>query len=168
MLDPLPAAPPWLANLIKPFADGVGLSALPHHIHEVIFAYLLYQIMEVIVSPRISTYGFPETYSRLNWQTKVNWHFHVVSLVQSCIINTLALRVMLTDKERGQMSSPEERIYGYTGALGLLAAFTAGYFLWDLVASTRYVNVSGIGLWIHAVCALSICIFGFVCSPHFR
>ena len=165
MLDPLPAAPSWLVNLVKPYTNAVGLSALPDHVHEVIFAYLLYQIIETIISPRLSTYWFPETYSKLNPGTKINWDFHVVSMIQSIIINTLAFWVLLTDQERGQMSNPEERIHGYTGALGLLAAFTAGYFVWDLVASTRYFNISGFGLWIHAVSALSICIFGFVSIP---
>ena len=165
MLDPLPAAPPWLIDLIKPYADAAGFSALPYHIHEVVFAYLLYQFIETIVSPRISTYWFPGTYPKLNRRTQLNWDFHVVSMIQSIIINTMAFWVILADEDRTQMSTPEERIYGYTGALGLLAAFTAGYFLWDLIATTRYFNISGFGLWIHAVSALSICVFGFV-SPY--
>lgn len=165
MLDPFPAAPLWLFNLTKPYAHGIGLSTLPHHIHEVVFTYFLYQAIETIVSPRISTYLFPETYSKLSRRTKLNWDLHVVSMIQACIINALAFWVLFTDNDRQQMSTPEERIYGYTGALGLLAASTAGYFVWDLVVCTRYFDISGFGLWIHAVCALSICVFGFVRPP---
>ena len=163
MLDPVPEPSTWLFNLTKPYADALEFPTLPYHIHEVIFAFLLYQNIESIVSPRLSTWLFPNIYPKLNRRTRINWDVHVVSLVQSCIINSLALWVMFNDEERRDMKhSAVERIYGYTGASGLIQAFAAGYFLWDLIVSTRHIGVFGLGIWFHAVSALIVFTFGFV------
>ena len=163
MRDPLPPPAPILFNLVKPYADKLGLTTLPYHIHEVIFAFFLYQTIQSLVSPVLSTYLFPNIYPRLNSRTRVNWDVHVVSLVQSCLVNSMALWVMFTDMERYQMSSNTvERVFGYTGASGLIQAFAAGYFVWDLLVSTRYIKIFGLGIWAHAVTALLVFSFGFV------
>ena len=85
----------------------------------------------------------------------------MVSMVQSCLINGLALWVMFTDVERKEMSALE-RVYGYTGGCGLIQGLATGYFLWDFLVCTRYFRVFGYGLWAHAVCALVVFSFGFV------
>ena len=59
-------------------------------------------------------------------------------------------------------NSVVERVYGYTGASGLMQGLAAGYFLWDLLVSTRYIKIFGIGIWMHAVTALCVFGFGFV------
>lgn len=70
---------------------------------------------------------------------------------------------MFNDNERYEMkNSVAERVYGYTGASGLIQALACGYFLWDLVVSTRYIKVFGIGIWAHAITALCVFSFGFV------
>lgn len=163
MLDPLPPPPSWLQNIVTPAAEYLQLSSLPYHIHEVVFAYTLYQTIESVVSPQLSAALFPNIYPKLNRRTRINWDVHVVSLVQSCLINALALWVMFNDEERREMnSSPVERIYGYTSASGLIQAFATGYFIWDLIVSTRNFSIFGIGIWFHAVSALSVFTFGFV------
>jgi hypothetical protein len=81
--------------------------------------------------------------------------------VQSTLINVLALWVMRVDTERSGMTSGE-RVYGYTGAGGLVQAMAAGYFLWDLMISTIHFKIFGPGLWFHAVSALWVFSFGFV------
>ena len=163
MLDPVPQPADWLFKFTKPYAEAVELPTLPYHIHEVIFAYLLYQNIELIVSPRLSTWLFPDVYPKLNRRTRINWDVHAVSLVQSLLINTLALWVMFTDEERRDMKhSAIERIHGYTGASGLIQAFAAGYFLWDFIVSTRHIKIFGLGIWFHAVSALVVFGFGFV------
>lgn len=87
----------------------------------------------------------------------------MVSLVQSLLINTLALWVMFTDNERYEMRNDvKERVYGYTGASGLIQALACGYFVWDLVVSTRYIKIFGLGIWAHAITALCVFSFGFV------
>ena len=167
MLDPVPPPAPWLYKAVKPYADAIALPTLSYHIHEVIFAYLLYQSIEIIISPRLSTWLFPNVYPKLSRRTRINWDVHVVSVVQSCLINTLALWVMYADEERSAMKhSAIERIYGYTGASGLIQAFACGYFIWDLIASTRNIKVFGLGIWFHAVSALTVFSFGFVSPYH--
>ena len=99
MLDPVPAPAGWLSKGVKPYADAPELRTLPYHIHEVIFAYLLYQNIETIVSPRLSTWLFPNVYPKLSRRTRINWDVHVISLVQSCLINTMALWVIYVDED---------------------------------------------------------------------
>jgi hypothetical protein len=163
MLDPIPPPPGWLQALVTPAAEALQLPSLPFHIHEVVFAYLLYQTIESVVSPWLSNALFPNIYRKLNRRTRINWDVHVVSLVQSCLINALALWVMFNDEERRDMkSSAVERVYGYTSSSGLIQAFATGYFVWDLIVSTRHFSIFGIGIWFHAVSALSVFALGFV------
>ncbi|TGO07859.1 hypothetical protein BTUL_0241g00020 [Botrytis tulipae] len=53
------------------------------------------------------------------------------------------------------------RIWGYTGAAGLVQAFAMGYFLWDLMASVVHFNILGWSSLIHALCALLVVGIGF-------
>ncbi|KAL6242164.1 hypothetical protein RBB50_011076 [Rhinocladiella similis] len=167
MLDPLPPPPPWLMALVKPYSDALSLPTFAYHIHEVLFAFVLYQVTQSVISPVLSNVLFPNIYPKLNRRTKINWDVHVVSLVQSCLINGLALWVMGLDEERKEMGKDRggkgavERIYGYTGASGLIQAFATGYFVWDIVVSTRYLKIFGIGIWMHAVTALAVFSLGF-------
>lgn len=56
----------------------------------------------------------------------------------------------------------EERVWGYTGASGMIQGFAAGYFLWDLFTCAGNVGVFGWGLLAHAVAALVVFSLGFV------
>jgi TLC domain len=161
MLDPIPAPAPFLFDFVKPYADAISLPTLPYHIHEVLFALIFYQTIESLVSPVFSTYAFPSIYPKLNRRTRVNWDVHVVSMVQSCLINVLALWLMFVDKERKDMNALE-RVYGYTGGCGMIQGLAAGYFLWDVVVSTRYFKIFGLGIWAHAVSALFVFSLGFM------
>lgn len=165
MLDPILPPPQWLVELAKPYCDALYLPTLPYHIHEVLFAFILYQSTQSLVSPVLSYYFFPTIYPKLTRRTRINWDVHVVSLLQSVLINSLALWVMFRDEERYDMQrSAIERIYGYTGASGLIQGLATGYFVWDLVVSTRYIKIFGPGIFAHAVTALSVFALGFVGS----
>ncbi len=61
----------------------------------------------------------------------------------------------------------EERIWGYTGAVGMTQAFAAGYFMWDVKISAMNVGILGWGSLAHAVSALLITSLGFVCLSVF-
>lgn len=166
MIDPLPPPPPWLVELVKPYFEALHLPSLPYHIHEVLGSFIIYQTTQSIISPVLSNYFFPNIYPKLTRRTRVNWDVHVVSLLQSVLINVLALWVMFEDKERYAMkSSAVERIYGYTGASGLIQGLATGYFVWDIVVSTRYIKIFGPGIFAHAVTALSVFSLGFVRLP---
>lgn len=161
MLDPFLSPPAFLPRLIQPLADILALPTLPLHAHEILLAFTFYHIVNTRLSPLISTYLFPQIYPKLNRRTKINWDVHVVSLVQSCLINTLALWVLWVDEERTEMNW-RGRVWGYTGAGGMIQGFAAGYFLWDLMVSSMNVGVFGWGLLAHAVSALVVFSFGFV------
>ena len=57
---------------------------------------------------------------------------------------------------------PRDRVWGYTGASGMVQAFAAGYFLWDLVTSAGNLDVHGPGALMHAASALAVSLLGFV------
>ena len=54
------------------------------------------------------------------------------------------------------------RVLGYSPMAGRVQAFAAGYFLWDLLISLLYLRILGMSSLIHAFCALSITMLGFV------
>lgn len=161
MLDPFPPPPAWLRSFIEPYALYYNSPTLPDHIHEVIGAFVFYLVIHAIISPWLSPILFPQSYKSLKPRTQVNWDIHVVSLVQSVVINVAALWVMYVDRERGAMSSGE-RVFGYTGACGLIQALAVGYFIYDLIVSVVYVRMFGIGMLLHAVSALWVFGLGFV------
>ena len=164
MRDPFFEAPGFLVKAAQPIAHTLALRTLPLHAHEILPAFCFYEFVHSSVSPRVSTYLFPKTYPQLSRKTKVNWDVHFVSMVQSCFINAVTLWVIYNDKERMQMDWTQ-RVWGYTGAGGMVQGFAAGYFLWDLIASIKDVDVHGWGALAHAASALVISSLGFVSQP---
>ncbi|AEO54401.1 hypothetical protein MYCTH_2296939 [Thermothelomyces thermophilus ATCC 42464] len=161
MRDPFPILPiPALSRAVEPLAERLSMPTLPIHIHEVVGAALFYTLIQVVVSPVLSARLFPKYYPVHNRTKKANWDTHVVSLVQSLLINGLALWVMFADEERKNMDF-EQRIWGYTGACGLTQALAAGYFVWDLGITLLNLDIFGLGLLAHAISALTVYIFGF-------
>jgi hypothetical protein len=163
MRDPFPPIPA-LSRAIEPLAERLGMQTLPLHIHEVVGAALLYTFIQVVVSPILSTRFFPQHYPRHDRAKKANWDTHVVSLVQSLLINVLALWVMFVDEERQAMDF-EQRIWGYTGGCGLIQGLATGYFIWDLGITILNLDIFGLGLLAHAVSALAVYTLGFVRYP---
>ena len=162
MKDPFPLPPiAWLSEKTQPWADYFDLPTLPLHIHEVFAAALLYSVIFWPISPWISNLLAPDHYSKLSRKRRLNWDAHVVSMVQSCLINALAIWVMFVDTEMSNMEW-EERIWGYTGGAGFIQALAAGYFLWDLVVTSLNFDVFGVGTLAHAVAALLVYSLGFV------
>jgi hypothetical protein len=160
-----------LANLIRPLATKLELSTLPLHVHHILAAFLLYQGIFLLLSPALShTIFFPATYKRLDRRGRVNWDVHVVSMVQSLVINSMAIYVIFWDEERHKasptlsdpMANWRERLWGYSPQVGLVQSFASGYFLWDLAVSIEYFDVLGAGSLIHAVAALGITSMGYV------
>ncbi len=164
MHDPFPLPPiPALSKAVQPFSESLGLTTLPYHIHEVLAAFLGYTFINVYLAPKISTWLFPVRYPRLSPEKKMNWDVHVVSLSQSSLINVLALWVMYNDEERWNMDW-QQRVWGYTGAAGMIQGLAAGYFLWDLIITIRHLKSFGPGMLAHAASALTVFSFGFVSS----
>lgn len=162
MRDPffVPAVPA-LSRAVQPWADWLALTTLPLHIHQVLGAALFYTFIHLVVSPAVSMFFFPKHYPMNSRDKRVNWDSHVVSFVQSTLINVLALWVIRTDEERKAMDW-EQRVWGYTGAAGMVQAMVVGYFLWDLITTLVYINVFGLSFLAHASSALMVYSFGFV------
>lgn len=164
MRDPFIIRPiPWLQDAVEPLAKLFSLPSLPFHIHEVLAGALFYGAIYYPLSPVISRFFFSRHYNSLSRPRRLNWDAHVVSLVQSCLINGLAIWVMLVDDERRAMGW-QERVWGYTGACGMVQGLATGYFLWDLIVTSRNLDVFGLGTLAHAVSALAVYALGFVSS----
>lgn len=167
MRDPFPiAAPQWLAEATRPLADKLSLPTLPMHIHEVLLAVVFYQSINAVIAPALSRRFFPQAYSSFNQRTRINWDVHIVSMVQSLLVNTTALWIMFYDEERSNMNWAG-KIWGYDGALGFLQSLAGGYFMWDLFMCTYHINIFGVGMLAHAISACTVFFFGFVCSSSF-
>lgn len=161
MRDPFIIPPiPWLQQATEPVADLLSLPSLPFHIHEVLAGSLLYGIIYYPLSPIISRVFFSRHYNQLSRARRLNWDVHVVSLFQSCLINALALWVMFVDDERKTMGW-QERVWGYTGACGMIQGLATGYFLWDLIVTSRNMDVFGLGTLAHAISALAVYALGY-------
>lgn len=166
MIDPIPPPPRWLRDLVEPWAVRLNIPAITDHVHEIIAAFVFYLFIHSYLSPWLSPRLFPRHYPNLNKRTRLNWDVHVVSLIQSVLINAVALWVMFTDNERKSMSTAE-RVYGYSGACAFISALAAGYFIYDLYVSTAYVKIFGIGMLFHAISALWVFSLGFVSDPRY-
>jgi hypothetical protein len=161
MLDPFFAPFPLLEGLVRPLCDTLHLHSLPLHIHEILSAFAVYHVIFEYIAPPISSWLLPKSYTRLSWESKLRWNMHCVSLVQSTTISVLALWVMYADEERKTMNL-EERMWGYTGAAGMVQALATGYFLFDLSVMIRYLEVFGVGMLTHASSCLLTYTLGFV------
>ncbi len=165
MRDPFPvSAPAALQRLSRPLSDRFELTTLPLHVHELLFATAVYTAIQLYLSPWLSPRLFPRTYAKLNARSRFNWDVHVVSFIQSVLICALSLWVMARDEARAAMPWLE-RVHGYTPAVGMTAAFGAGYFVWDLAITTANLSIFGVGMLAHAVSALVVFLLGFVRFP---
>ncbi|KAL8799856.1 MAG: hypothetical protein Q9223_006134 [Gallowayella weberi] len=160
MRDPFFRPPELLVKATQPIAKTLALKTLPLHVHEILPAFCIYEFINRIVSPYVSSHLAPKTYPQLSRKSKINWNVHFVSMVQSCFINALALWVICADKERMGMNW-KERVWGYTGAGGMVQGFAAGYFAWDLLTSVQDIDVHGWGALAHAASALTVSMMGF-------
>jgi hypothetical protein len=162
MLDPFPIRnPPYIKALGELIAEYTGLDTLPYHLHEVLIAASIYQVTMSFISPFVSNLIVPEQYSKLSRRTRLNWDIHFVAFIQSIVICALSYYTLYYENERPKMGW-QERVYGYTGGLGLVQAFTAGYFVWDLYICVRWYKMFGFGMLAHAVSALTVYSLGFV------
>jgi hypothetical protein len=162
MRDPFPIPPiKWLQRASQPLANLLGFETLPLHVHEIVIASFFYHFVFAFLAPRLSARFAPGHYLQLPRDKKLQWNMKVVSFIQSTLISGLSLLVIYIDKERAQMVH-SERIWGYTGAAGMVQALAVGYFLWDAYIMARYTHVFGIAMLVHGVaCSLTFSL-GFV------
>ncbi|KAI9849498.1 MAG: hypothetical protein M1837_004118 [Sclerophora amabilis] len=160
MLDPFWSAPSTIARLVQPLAESLDLYTLPLHAHEVVLAFSFYSLLYVAIAPAASRRLFPSVYPQLSGRSQINWNVRCVSTVQSSFITLCALWVINKDERRAELDW-QGRLWGYTGAGGMVQAFAAGYFLWDLAVSATSLGVLGLGSLVHAFSALLVTSLGF-------
>lgn len=161
MKDPVLPPPPLVLALVTPVADFLGLSTLPQHVHEIVFAFVFYNFIYLTVAPWLSKCFATHTYSNLPQKSRIDWDVRIVSQVQSLLILCFAFFLIFNDAQRRD-TDWKERLWGYNGATGMVQAFAAGYFLWDVQVSSMHLEVGGPGSLIHAVGALAVTCLGFV------
>ena len=152
-----PFRKPWAIGL----ANRLNLKTLPRHADQILVAAGVYQGIFSILSPLVSSYLIPERYSKWDERTRINWNTRVVSFVQAVFICAKALAVIVGDPSR-KTATAEQRLWGYSTAAGEVQAWAAGYFLWDVYVSSRYMTQTGWAGLAHAVCALTVTLIGFV------
>jgi hypothetical protein len=161
MHDPFFPPLPALQKLVTPLCNALHLYSLPFHIHEILSAFAIYHVIFEYIAPPLSGFFLSKQYTGLSRESKLRWNMHCVSMVQSVTICTLALWVATVDEERRNMNH-EERMWGYTGAAGMVQAFATGYFLFDLSVMMRYLDVFGVGMLTHASSCVITYTLGFV------
>jgi hypothetical protein len=164
MLDPFPP-PSWVLNAVRPLTNALHLHTMTLHFHEMVFSCLVYNLIDTVLAPYISTRLLPSTYPRFPARTKLQWNLHVTSLVNSTFLSLAIPYILLADKDRLN-ETWEERMWGYTGAGGLVQALGAGYFLWDVQVCAINVGTLGVLDLLHAVVGLCVTILGFVFLSH--
>jgi hypothetical protein len=167
MLNPFFPPLPALQKLVTPLCNALHLYSLPLHIHEILSAFAVYHVIFEYLAPPLSGFFLAKQYTSLSRESKLRWNMHCVSMVQSVTICVLALWVTAVDEERRSMNH-EERMWGYTGAAGLVQALATGYFLFDLVVMIRHLDVFGVSMLTHALSCLITYTLGFVSLTNFQ
>lgn len=153
--------PPHLSRRVWAFAERFNLSTLPPHASQILAAFAAYETTFFIISPVVSRLVARSKYTSLPKRTQINWNLKLVSFVQACFINYCALRVIFRDSGRRALMGRDDRLWGYRSDYGTVQAFAAGYFLWDVYVSLRYLDMLGPSSLAHGVAALAISILGF-------
>ena len=152
-----PFRTPWAVGLANQF----NLRTLPQHADQVLIAGGIYQALFIGVSPALSKAIIPNIYDKFDDRTRTNWNSRVVGFVQAVFICGKALQVITSDPSR-HTATVQERLWGYSPALGEVQAYAAGYFLWDIYVSARHQDLFGPTSLAHAVCAFLVTMVGFV------
>lgn len=137
---------PFINQYVKPLYNN---EVLDNHIHELVLIILGYHSIYVsssIFAPLL----FPNAFKTLSTKNKIDFHIHVVSMVQAILI-LFAIIPLFNDPILS-----EDRVFGYTPYGGLIATMALGYFLWDTIVSLVYVRYFGIGFLLHGVVSSAV------------
>lgn len=144
---------PYIDEYIKPLYTH---DTLDKHIHGLIGAVLAYHSIYVL-SSIISPLLFPKTFKTLSTKTKIDFHVHVVSMIQSLLILVLIYPAF------NHPALIDDRVFGYVPYSGFLTTLALGYFIWDTIISLVYVQYFGVGFLFHGI--ISAFVFFVGLSP---
>ncbi|RDW77859.1 hypothetical protein BP5796_05711 [Coleophoma crateriformis] len=160
MRDPFISPPAALVALVQPVATSLSLPALAPHLHEVFIGWAVYHVLDRYVSPALSRLLFPRTYGSIDARTRINWDMRVAALTQAVCVSALAVWIKYVDQEVAAMDG-KQRLYGYSGGIGMVQGFAAGYFLWDLSVCLTHYRLLGPETLVHATSALVMILLAF-------
>ncbi len=146
-------------------ATKLHLLTLPLHIHEIVLSYALYNFIDAVLAPLISSRLLSNQYRAFSRRTQLQWNMHVTSLVNSTFISLAAIYVLCADVDR-LSDTWEQRLWGYTGAGDMVQAFGAGFFIWDVQICAANVQTLGVTDLVHASMGLIISFLGFVSTSY--
>ncbi|KAK5115949.1 hypothetical protein LTR62_000405 [Meristemomyces frigidus] len=153
----LTTATPWAVGI----ANRLQLRTFPLHASQILTTAGTYYGLYSIIAPAISRTLAPKIYNDLSKESRANWDARAVGFVQAAFISYQALSVILTDPSRPGATTAHQRLWDYSTRTGEVQAYAAGYFLWDLYVTTRYMSQTGPSAAAHAFCGLLITMLGF-------
>lgn len=151
---------PFLDDYVSPYVFPYLPIQVQTHFHQIIATIILYHsiyVLSVLFSPLL----FPNIFKNLSKRTQVDFHVHIVSMIQSISILILCIPFFVTtDHEDYIGNTSHERVFGSTGYLGLITTLALGYFTWDALISTVYVAYFGPGFLIHGIMSAMVYFIG--------
>ncbi|GME77476.1 unnamed protein product [Ambrosiozyma monospora] len=147
----------------RPFYEQTQSSNIfLNHWHEVAASALFYLAL-MLVAPTINTIIFGENYTKITKKRlKINFDIHVVAMVQSVTSVILCIPMFFHPMLK------ENPVMGTYDFAAFVAAFTTGYFIWDLFyCCVLYFDLFGVQFLFHAVAALVVFASTFYpfCAP---
>lgn len=148
--------PPFASNAsVLSLSNSLGCPTLPAHLHEVLFAFALYELiyrLSSVISPHLC-----KSYRALSKRTQINFDIHVVSQVQALLILALSFPLF------GDVVLAQS-MHAYTPYAGFVCSMALGYFIWDSYVCLRYIKLFGPGFLVHGLSAAVV--FGQSFRPY--
>lgn len=141
---------PLVEQWVKPLYSN---ETLDKHIHELVATVLFYHAI-FCVSWVCVPLVFPAAFRGIKQKVRIDFHIHVVSMVQSLLI-LVAIIPLLSDPYL-----LENRVYGYTPYSGLVCTMALGYFIWDSIVSLYYVRYFGVSFLLHGLVSATVYYIG--------
>lgn len=138
----------------RPFPER-PLNLFEEHWHEVAISLAFYGVIHIL-SPLLMPILVGKHYTTLPKKTRINFDVHVVSMVQCFISIALLVPMWNHPNWQNRMADPKSSVEGTTQYGALVAAFTVGYFVWDVLVCLIYFDLFGIGFLGHGIAALYV------------
>ncbi|GME69242.1 unnamed protein product [[Candida] boidinii] len=140
---------PFVDEYLKPYTYG----NVSDYIHHIVFAALLYQSLFQV--SYLFTYPLKGYISQFkNDKIRLDFSIRIVSFLQSILIVGLSIPCFQNDILN------EDHVFAQTPYGSMLCAFATGYFVWDMIISLFYVQLFGIGFFVHGFVSTIVFLIG--------
>lgn len=119
------------------------------HLHEIVYAFIFYQVISSYIAPRVNKLIFGERYTSIKDQkVKIDFDIHIVSMVQAFVSLYIIYPVLFFPCFKFNVATYQNDY------CSMVTALSAGYFIWDLIVCLKYIHIYGFQFLIHAIVAL--------------